>query len=248
MSHKEVYNCIVIDDEFLARKLLEEYISKIPQLNLIKSYSDPIDAIELLSAGQIDIMYIDIQMTEISGIDFIKRLPIASRPLTIFVTAYPQYAVDCFEIDAIEYLVKPTSFLRFFKATHKAIDIINTKRKALLWENNKTQNTKDYIIVKSDRKLIKLYYKDIYFIEGALEYVTFQKKDEKVTTLYSLKKLEEELPQNQFIRIHKSYIVSIDKISEIDGNQVKVGQWNIHVSKNLRPKLLDKFSYQYKES
>ncbi len=242
MNLKEKNNCIIIDDEYLARKLLGNYISKIPQLNLLASYSDPMDAIELLSQGIVDIIYIDIEMSEISGIDFIKKLPVEKRPLVIFVTAYPQYAVECFEIDAFEYLVKPTSFLRFFKATHKAINTLNIQRKAQLWDTNKIENSKEYIIIKSDRKLIKLYHKDIYFIEGALEYVTFQKKEERIIGLYSLKKLEEELPKDKFMRIHKSYIVAIDKISEIDGNQVKVGRWNVHVSKTLKPNLLNKFS------
>ncbi len=241
MVQNSKYKCVIIDDEFLARKLLAEYISKIPQLELIGSYPDPLDAVEIITIEKVDILFLDIEMSEISGLDFIKRTNPKNKPLVIFITAYPQYAVEGFELDAFDYIVKPTDFLRFYKSVTKAIDTLDTKVKAMLWEEKKTTD-KDYIIIKSDRKLIKILHDDIYFIEGALEYVTFQTKAEKITGLYSLKKLEEELPANKFMRIHKSYIVSIDKITEIEGNQVKVGNQNIYVSKALRPKLLDLFS------
>ncbi len=241
MKPEEKCKCIIIDDEFLARKLLVEYVTKVPQLKLLGTFADPVDAIEVLTKQKVDIIYIDIEMNDVSGIDFIKKLPTSNRPLVIFVTAYSQYAVECFEIEAFEYLVKPTNFLRFLNATHKAIETIETQRKAQLWDESIQEKNKDHIIIKSDRKLIKIFHSDIYFIEGALEYVTFQKENEKIVSLYSLKKLEEELPANKFMRIHKSYIVNIDKISEINGNIVKVGNWNIQVSKILKSELLDKF-------
>ncbi len=241
MGQNNKYNCIVVDDEFLARKLVAEYISKIPQLELAGSYPDPLDAVEIINNKKIDILFLDIEMSEISGLDFIKRTDPKNKPLIIFITAYPQYAVEGFELSAFDYIIKPVNFLRFYKSVSKAIDALDTKSKALLWEKNKTTD-KDYIIIKSDRKLIKIHHKDIYFIEGALEYVTFHTISEKITGLYSLKKLEEELPSNKFMRIHKSYIVAINKITEIEGNKIKVGQHNIFVSKALKPKLLELFS------
>ncbi len=241
MNQAEKCKCIIIDDEFLARKLLVEYVSKIPQLKLLGTFADPVDAMETLTKQKVDIIYIDIEMNDISGIDFIKNLLPDHKPLVIFVTAYSQYAVECFEINAFEYLVKPTNFLRFLNATRKAIEAIETKKKALLWDESLQERDKDYIIIKSDRKLVKIFHSDIYFIEGALEYVTFQKEDEKIVSLYSLKKLEEELPESKFMRVHRSYIVNVDKITEITGNIVKVGKWNVQVSKVLKSLLLERF-------
>lgn len=249
MNPNGKYNCIVIDDEFLARKLMAEYISKIPQLNLIGSLDSPVDAIDLISSGIVDILFIDIEMSDISGIEFIKNLSSANRPIVIFVTAYPQYAVQGFEVDATEYLIKPTTFSRFIKAVNKVINILNIRKKADLFERNIQQqpssnliSSNDYIIVKTERKIIKLLYDNIYFIEGAMEYVNFQTKDKKIMGLFSLKKLEKELPKEKFMRIHKSYIVALDKIKEIDGNQVKIGNWTIYVSKANRPRLIQLFS------
>jgi DNA-binding LytR/AlgR family response regulator len=246
---KEKYNCVVIDDEFLARKLMAEYISKVPQLELTNSFDSPVEAIDFIAQGSTDIIFTDIEMSEISGIDFIKNLAPQFRPIVIFVTAYPQYAVQGFEVDAIEYLLKPVTFSRFFKAVSKAINILNIRQKADMADKPQpvaevqpVSSSKDYIIVKTDRKIVKLMFDDIYFIEGAMEYVTFYTLEQKVMGLFSLKKLEEDLPGERFLRIHKSYIVALDKIREIDGNQVRVGNWTITVSKSMRPELVKLFS------
>ncbi len=250
MNQEEKYNCIVVDDEYLARKLLTEYISKVPQLNLVVSLDSPVGAIDLISKGDVDILFIDIEMSDISGIDFIKNLSAPVRPIIIFVTAYPQYAVQGFEVDATEYLIKPATFPRFIKAVNKAIGILNIREKVALLEKNNDQNPSkekaippdNYIIVKTDRKIVKIFFDNIYFIEGAMEYVSFQTKDQKIMGLFALKKLEDELPRDRFMRIHKSYIVALDKIREIEGNQVRVGDWTIYVSKANRTKLIKYFS------
>jgi len=249
MSQDEKYNCIVIDDEFLARILLTEYISKVPQLNLVRSLDNPVNAIDLISKGMVDIIFIDIEMSEISGIDFIKNLTVPDRPIIIFVTAYPQYAVQGFEVDATEYLIKPTTFPRFLKAVSKAINILNIRKKVNLLEKNiqlqpgiGLQPEDPYIIIKTERKIIKLLYNEIYFIEGALEYVNFQTKDRKIMGLFSLRQLEKELPPEKFMRVHKSYIVAFDKIKEIEGNRIKIGDWTIYVSKANRSQLIQRFS------
>lgn len=252
MEEKGRYNCIVIDDEYLARKLMADYISKIQHLNLVGTYDSPIQAIDAISKGNIHVIFTDIEMAEMSGIEFVKNLSTPIRPIVVLVTAYPQYAVEGFEIDAVEYLLKPVSFPRFVKAVNKVTSILNIKEKMEMIENRHTpepvisnNDTKDYIIIKTERKIVKLPYKEIYFIEGALEYVTFQTKEKKIMGLFSLKKLEEELPSDRFMRIHKSYIVALDKISEIKGNLVIVGQWEISVSKALKPQLLQHFSGTY---
>lgn len=243
MSKEKKYNCIVIDDEYLARKLLEEYISKVPQLELMQTFDNPVDAMGLVAQGKVEIIFTDIEMADISGIDFIKNMDIPSRPMIIFVTAYSQYAVQGFEVDAIEYLLKPVTFPRFLKAVNKAVSLLNIRQK--LRDNTLVaplSQERDYIIIRTEGKIIKLYHDEIYFIEGALEYVSFYTLEKKELALFSLKKLEEELPSDKFLRIHKSYIVAVDKIREINGLQVKVGKWDIKVSKPMKPKLLEMFS------
>ncbi|MGE4586467.1 MAG: LytR/AlgR family response regulator transcription factor [Mangrovibacterium sp.] len=249
MNQDEIYNCLVIDDEYLGRKLLSEYISKVPQLRLAGSFDNPVDALNILSSGKISILFLDIEMADISGIYFIKHLNHPEKPLVIFVTAYPQYASQGFEVDAIEYLIKPATYTRFIKAVQKAINILNLHKKASLFDRNlhcadtpEPHSGSNYLIVKSERRMVKLHYDDIYFIEGAMEYVNFQTKNKKIMGLYSLKKLEEELPGEKFMRIHKSYIVALDKIREIDGNRVKTGEWTIYVSKANRARLIQLFS------
>jgi DNA-binding LytR/AlgR family response regulator len=252
MASQEKYNCVVIDDEYLARKLLADYISKIPQFRLVESFDSPIAAIDTITKGDIDVIFTDIEMPEMSGMDFIKNMGFPLAPITVFVTAYPQYAVQGFEVNATEYLLKPVSFPRFIKAVNKITTILNFRKKLMLMDAIE-QNTvpapiakekeedKNFIIVRSDRKIIKLLYNDILYIEGALEYVTFHTKDNKYMGLFSLRKLEQELPGNRFMRIHKSYIVALNKVTEINGNQVKVGTHTISVSKVMRPALLNLF-------
>jgi len=248
MEEAAKYNCIIIDDEYLARKLVADYISKIEHLKLVDSFDSPIRAIDTIAKGNIDIIFTDIEMSDMTGIDFIRNLSIPYRPIVVFITAYPQYAVQGFEIDAVEYLLKPVSFTRFVKAVNKITNILKIKHKLKIFENNQVTefqqpvDKKDFIIIKTERKIIKLPHNEIFFIEGALEYVTFQTQDKKIMGLFSLKKLEEDLPANKFMRIHKSYIVALDKITEINGNQIRVGKFTIHVSKTMRPKLLNAFS------
>ena len=243
-NNQSKYNCIVIDDEFLARKLLSDYISKIPQLNLVGVYDSPLSTVGLFQKEKIDILFLDIQMPDISGIDFIKNMSV--RPLIILVTAFPEYALQGFELDVIEYLVKPVPLPRFLKAVNKAINIAETRRKAELFElgakeelNGVRKSPQDFIVIKSERKIIKLSYDEIYFIEGALEYVNFQTKEKKFMGLFSLKDLEKTLPKEQFMRVHKSYIVSLGKIKELDGNQIKLDKWTIPLSKSSRSRLLE---------
>lgn len=247
MNVQEKYNCIVIDDEYLARKLMADYISKIPQFNLIGSFDSAVEAITAISKGNVDVIFTDIEMPDMSGMDFIKNLGLAFTPVVVFVTAYPQYAVQGFEVSATEYLLKPVSFPRFIKAVNKIIATLNiNKRITTETQPTKTiapsKKQKDFIIVKTDGRIIKLMHNDILYIEGALEYVTFYTNKEKHMALFSLRSLEEQLPADKFMRIHKSYIVALDKVKEIEGNLVKVGQNSIPVSKAMRPTLLKYFS------
>lgn len=248
MNTTEKYNCIVIDDEYLARKLMADYISKIPQFNLVGSFDSAVVAIDAITKGNIDVIFTDIEMPDMSGMDFIKNMGFPFAPVIVFVTAYPQYAVQGFEVSAAEYLLKPVSFPRFIKAVNKITAILNIRKriniseKQIIEPTSTAKRAKDFIIVKTEGKIVKLMYSEILYIEGALEYVTFYTEKEKHMALFSLRNLEEELPSDQFMRIHKSYIVALDKVKEINGNLVKVGESNITVSKAMRPTLLKHFS------
>jgi len=199
MTEQGKYNCIVIDDEFLARKLLTDYISKIPQFHLVDTFDSPMAAIDTISNGGIDVVFTDIEMPDMSGMDFIKNISLPLIPIVVFVTAYPQYAVQGFEVNATEYLLKPVSFPRFIKAVNKITTILNYMHKfeaMSMLEPSKLkqkEEQKNFIIVKTDRKMVKLMYNDILFIEGALEYVFFHTISGKFMGLYSLRKLENEL-------------------------------------------------------
>lgn len=244
MNSEKKINCIVVDDEFLARRLLADYIKKIPELNLVGTFDSPLAISNVLKENKIDLIFTDIEMDDILGIEFVENLRMPIPPLVIFVTAYSEYAVKAFEIDAIEYLVKPVTFPRFLKAVNKAINITEIKSK-LGDESDKyekiherPEKRDDFIIVKIDRKFVKIQFDDILFIEGALEYVVFHTKSGKQMSLYSLKRLEEILPKENFMRIHKSYIVALDKITMVDGNKVHVGNENITVSRTFKSQLL----------
>lgn len=249
MAQQVKFKCIVIDDEFLARKLLADYISKIPQFTLVASFDSPMAAIDTIATGEIDVVFTDIEMPDMSGMDFIKNMSPQMVPIVVFVTAYPQYAVQGFEVNATEYLLKPVSFTRFVKAVNKITTYLTfrNKLKDLPREGKRPvlepkSDEKNFIIVKSDRKIVKLLHNDIYYIEGALEYVTFHTTKGKIMGLFSLRNLEQELPKDNFMRIHKSYIVALNKITEIQGNQVTVGGNQISVSKTIKPTLLEHFS------
>ncbi len=209
-------NCLIIDDEQLARQLLENYVVKIPYIELVKSCKNALEAIEFLQKGNIDLMFLDIQMPDLNGIEFLQTFE--NKPLVIFTTAYKEFALDGYELDVIDYMLKPISFERFLQGSNKALEQIKLIKAA----KNKEISSKDFINLKSNHKVYKVKYNDIYYIEGLKEYVTFYTKDKKIVVLESLKKLEKTLPQELFLRIHKSYIANIQMIDSMYGNQLEV--------------------------
>jgi DNA-binding LytR/AlgR family response regulator len=222
--------CLVVDDELLARKLLEDYISKLPGLELVESCKSATEAMKVLEKESIEVMFLDIQMPDISGIDFIKTLKV--KPLIILTTAYPEYAIDGYSLDVLDYLLKPISFERFIQSVNKTTEQIKLKRGS---ETNKEK----YIIIKSTHKLNKVNYDDIIYIEGLKEYVSFYiKNQEKIITLESLKKLEEILPDN-FMRIHRSYIINKNMVKSLYGNMVEIEGKRIDIGKTYKNKVLE---------
>lgn len=237
--------CLVIDDEHLAREYIKNYISKVPELELLGDFNSPLKANELIKSGKVDLLFLDIQMSDISGIDFIKTLN--NPPEVIFTTAYQEYALEGFNLNAIDYLLKPFAFDRFYQAVNKAIDKIEsnkTDNNNLTTTQPQTNFRETYITIRADRKIYKINYTDIKYIEGQKAYVTFHTAKNKITALASLKELEDSLPNNQFIRIHKSYIVAISSIFSLEGNMLDIEGVKLPIGKNYKDAVLKIFGIE----
>ena len=229
--------CIAIDDEALALDLIEDNIRKVPFLELVKRCKSAFEAMELLQNEKIDILFLDIQMPDITGIQFLKSLQ--NKPLVIFTTAYEKYALEGFELDVIDYLLKPFSFDRFLKAVTKARDYLHLKEAATSQETtNENKSTADFIFVKADYKLVKIDFNEILYIEGLKDYIKIYTGGKPVLTLMSLKSLEEKLPPEDFVRVHRSYIVAVKKIQFIQRNFIHIGDKEIPISNNYKEQLL----------
>ena len=237
MNTKEKYNVIIVDDEYLAQKLLQDYVSKVESLQLVATCSNAIEAMNVLKDHQVDIMFLDIQMPDLTGLDLAKSLE--HRPAIIFTTAYSEYAVDAFNLSVVHYLLKPFDFPRFIQAINKAI---GTEQQKVMGVQKPAADTisesNDFITVKADYKLYKINYDDLLFIEGQHEYVTFHTTQRRITALFALKDLEEILPKDKFVRVHKSYIVSFKHIQDLDKSDVTVAGNKVPVGASYRDELL----------
>lgn len=209
--------CIIVEDEPLARNLLEQYIQKLPFLELVKSFSNPLEALDFLDNNTIDLLISDIQMPELTGISLLKILP--TKPLIILTTAYPEYALEGYELDVMDYLLKPITFERFLQAIEKAKSRLQVIRQAAVQEMSAI---KPFIFVKDRTKQVKVKLEDIIYVEGLKDYIIIYTKDRRIVPLQTLKSFENQLPANQFIRIHNSYIVSFDAIEAIDKEKVQI--------------------------
>jgi len=228
---------IIVDDEPLAIEILESFVSRIPQLHLAAKCENAFEAMEFLKENEVDLMLLDIQMPQLNGVEFLKSL--RNPPLTIFTTAYPNFAIDGFELDAVDYLLKPVSMDRFMKAINKVEDRLDLRKT----HGDEVEETEDYFFVKADKKLVKINYDEIVYIEGLKDYVMIKQENSRVITLQTMKSLEERLDDFNFKRIHRSFIVNLDKITAIDGNTVEViekGQVKqLPIGKNYRDELLE---------
>ena len=223
--------CIIADDEKLARNLVESYISKIPFLELVASCKNGIEVNTILQEQDIDLLISDIQMPEILGTDLVKSLN--HPPLVIFTTAYKDYAIEGFELSAVDYLLKPFAFERFLTAVNKAKEIHDGSH-----ENRDISLKKDFLTIRADHKLYKVQYKDIRYIEGQREYVSFHTPTGRITALMSLKKLEESLPQELFIRCHKSYIINKTMVSALEGNSLVILDKSIPIGQSYKERVV----------
>ena len=234
----EKYNVIIVDDEYLARKLLQDYVSKVESLQLVATCSNAFEAMEALANNTVDIMLLDIQMPDLTGLELVKGLE--KKPAVIFTTAYSEYAVDAFNLAVVDYLLKPFDFPRFFQAVRKAIGNVQPKAEETTKQAADISKSNDFITVKADYKLYKINYDDLLFIEGQHEYVTFHTTQRRITALFALKDLEELLPKDRFVRVHKSYIVSFKHIQDLDKSDVTVAGNKVPVGASYRDELLSR--------
>jgi DNA-binding LytR/AlgR family response regulator len=217
-------SCIITDDEPYARKGLQGYIEKIGFLDLKASCEDALQLSTFLAKQPVDLIFLDIQMPYITGIEFLRT--ISNPPKIIFTTAYEQYAIQSFELDVLDYLLKPISFERFLKASNKAMDYFKLARGSA--------QAASYLFLKVEGKLEKVFFCDILFISGMENYVIIQMLNKRVITHSTIKSLLEKLPAGSFVQTHKSFIVAIDKVNSIEGNTLQIQEFQVPLSRSLR--------------
>ncbi|WP_395766808.1 LytR/AlgR family response regulator transcription factor [Aquirufa sp.] len=238
-----ILKCIAIDDESLALDLVEDNIAKVPFLKLEARCRNAFEAIDYLQNNQIDLIFLDIQMPGLTGVQFLEGL--TQKPMVIFVTAYQQYALEGFNLDVIDYVLKPISFERFLKASHKALDYYKSKQ-ALLESVSKPEAKAEYIFIHADYSLMKIMLEDILYIEGLKDYIKIHLKNQKfpIVCRMTMRLISERLPSDSFLRIHKSYIVSLKKIESIRNQKVKIGENHIPLSDSYSEQFYQTIGYQ----
>ena len=218
--------CIIIDDEPLAGEVIETHLNEFSNMQLLASYTNPLDALTIIESGGVDAVFIDINMPKMNGLDFIKSLD--AKPYFIITTAYREYAVESFDLDVFDYLVKPVPFSRFLKSINKL------SQKMMLEQSNeaiKPTSEKSFIFLKVDKKLIKIKFEDIYFIESLKDYIKVFTKTGDHLAHKSLTGITEELPSHLFLRIHRSFTVAMDKIQALEGNSVLIADKRIPIGR-----------------
>ena len=238
MSNLKI-SCIIVDDEPMARNLVESYVAKTPYLVLKQTCASAIDAMELLQSEAVDLLFLDIQMPDLSGMEFSKMVPKNTR--IIFTTAFDQYALEGFKVEALDYLLKPFDYVEFLAAANKArawFELVKGKEQP---STSSASQDKDFLFVKSEYKQLRIKLADVLYFEGLKDYIKIWLKDnpKPILTLMSLKSLEEELQENQFMRVHRSFIVSLKNIETIERNQIIINNQRITISEQYKPKFLE---------
>jgi DNA-binding LytR/AlgR family response regulator len=219
---------LMVDDEFLALKLLEDYISRLPGLEVVAKTKSVTEALDILAKEQIDLLFLDIQMPILSGVNLFKSLQ--KKPLAIFTTAYAEYAVEAFDLNAVDYLLKPYGFERFVQAINKVRDILAQK--------SESPKEPGFIVVKVEGRLQKVLLKDLLYVEGLKEYVKLICNGKQYVTYERLKNIEEILPATDFVRVHKSFIVAKQAVQSLEGNQLDLGKVKIPISREKKEEIL----------
>ncbi|MCG2614589.1 LytTR family DNA-binding domain-containing protein [Terrimonas sp. NA20] len=235
--HNRIYNCLIVDDEPLAREVIRRYIQQLPMLAIAGECSNAVEAIVRLKQQPIDLLFLDIQMPKISGIELIKS--ISSLPKIILTTAFEQYALQAFDLDVTDYLLKPVQFERFLKAVMKALPSNDTAAtESSLVTNADPLNEPPFLYFRAERKMMKVYLDKILYIESLKDYIKIRTTDGDVITKYSMAALEAVLPDKRFIRIHRSFIAGIDKVNSFTSEQIEIGGVKLPVGKLYRMQVL----------
>lgn len=234
MNINQKITCLIVDDEPMALSLMEDYVSKIPFLELKGKCSNAFQALEKIHEEKIDVLFLDIQMPELNGIELSRTITKNTR--VVFTTAFDQYALDGFKVDALDYLLKPYNFEEFYNAALKAKEWFDLIANAARTSDQKEES--EYIFIRSDYKQLKIMLGDILYIEGLKDYVKIWllKEDRPILTHSSLKKLEEELPSNKFMRVHRSFIIALDKIEAIERSQAIINKQYIPIADQFKQK------------
>ena len=223
--------CIIVDDEPVARKIIREFVEKTPFLTSCAQFENASKAVAFVEGNPVDLLFVDIEMPEISGLDFVKLLTV--KPMVIITTAFPEYALEGYELDIIDYLLKPIAYNRFVKAVHKAKEYQDLKDMAL--PNTLTS----YLFVRCEKRIEKVELSDILYIESVGNYIHIYLENRMLSAYLTLKSLESKLPSSEFIKIHQSFLVSFSKIKSIEGNQVKVGTKSLPISRNYKDMIMN---------
>lgn len=229
-------HCAIIDDEPYARDLLKDFISKIPDWSLVGSYSSALQALPVVSKQRVDVLFLDIQMPDLTGIDFLKSLD--RKPMVIFTTAYAEYAIEGFELDVLDYLLKPFDFQRFLKAINKATQKLEKTPEVRTTEALQGSTDKEFIFLKDGTRLVKVDLGQILFIKGTREYVSVFTKDKKIMTLQTMKQLEQDLP-GQFVRVHNSFIVNLRAVETIEKDEIQISDEIIPIGNTYKKGFLE---------
>lgn len=233
MSNQKI-KAIIVEDEPLARSGLESYVKEVDFIQLVATCEDALEANNAISHHAPDLMFLDIQMPRLTGIDFLKSL--SQPPMVIFTTAYPNYALQGFELDVVDYLVKPYPFDRFLKAVNKARDIFLLKNRT----GTSSGTSPAYFFVKTTNKLERVVFDEITYVEAMENYVVIHTSGQKIVTMMTMKNMEDTLPGNNFIRTHKSYLVNINQVTAIMGNEIKIGSSAIPISRQKKNEVLER--------
>ena len=233
-------NCIAIDDEPLALDIIRDYALKVPFLNLMKTFDNAIESIDFIRNNKIDLLFLDIQMEELTGIQLLNALKY--RPYVIFTTAYDEFAVQGFELDVVDYMLKPISFERFIKGVDKVYERMqNESKKAGKNSNSPISygNKEEFFFVKTETRMEKVFFADVLYIEGMGDYWRIVTSTKRIMSLMNAKKIEDVLPESHFFRVHKSFYIALDKIDSIERNRIKIGDKYIPVSETYHKSFFD---------
>jgi two-component system LytT family response regulator len=231
-------NCIAIDDEPLALDIIKDYCSKIAFLNLLKTFDNAIESIEYIRSNKVDLIFLDIQMEELTGIQLMNALK--HRPFVIFTTAYERYAIQGFELDVVDYMLKPISFERFIKGVNKVYERMQIDVGGAKPENGKAKPAEtSFFFVKTETRMERVENNEVLYVEGMGDYWRIVTKTRRIMTLMNARKLEEILHEPQFCRVHKSFFIALDKIESIERNRIKIGDQYIPVSETYHKVFFD---------